>query len=133
MQPSIIKKQGPGGDSICIQNVQTHSVNAETPNRLSADISQKIDQPKLDKRKSNLHKKSCSKANIKKSIIIPEPENILHGNRKQNTHNIICSKDNTKDINFPSKQMLTKSVPTLNKGSVIKNIRNKFVNRQPFR
>ncbi|CAI6357632.1 unnamed protein product [Macrosiphum euphorbiae] len=129
-QSSIIKKQGPGGDRV--QNVQSHSVNAETSNRLSADISQTIDQRKLDKRKSSLHKISCSKTNIKKSIVNPEPENILHGNRKQNTHNIICSKDNTKDISS-SKQLLTESVSTLNKGSVIKNIKNKFVKRQPFK
>ncbi|KAL4105214.1 hypothetical protein QTP88_020479 [Uroleucon formosanum] len=130
-QSSIIKKQGPGGDRI--QNVQTHSVNVETSDRLSTDISQKIDQPKLDKWKSNLHKILCSKTNIKKSIIIPEPENILHGNRKQNSHNIIiCSKDNTKDIS-PLKQVLTESISTLNKGSVKKNIRNKFVNRPPFK
>jgi len=96
--------------------VQTRSVNAEKSNRLSVDISHKIVQPKLDKRKSNLHKIACSKTNIKKSLIIPEPENILHGNRKQNTHYIICLKDNTtKDISL-SKQMLTESVSTLNKG-----------------
>jgi len=112
--------------------MQTHSVNAETFDKLSADIIQQIDQPKLDKRKTNSNKILCSKTNIKKSIIIPEPENIHHGNRKQNTRNIICSKDNTKDIS-PSKKLFTESISTLNKGSVIKNNRNKFVNRQPFK
>jgi len=112
--------------------LQTHSVNTETFDRLSAEISKKIDRPKLDKKKSNMHKILCSKTNLKNSIINPEPENIHIGNRKQNIRNIIYSKDNTKDISS-SKQMFTTSVSTLNKGSVIKNVRNKFVNRPPFK
>ena len=60
-----------------MQNVQTRSVNAEKSNRLSVDISQKIEQPKLDKRKSNLHKTSCLKTNIKKvKMIIDEIKSI---------------------------------------------------------
>jgi len=110
--------------------LQTHSVNTEILDRLSAEINQKMNQPKLDKRKSNSHKILCSKTNIKKTII-PEPENIRHGNRNKNTRNLF-SKDNTKDIS-PSKQILTTSVSTLNKGSVTKNVRNKFVNRPPFK
>jgi len=111
--------------------LETHSVNTETFDRLSADISKTIDQPKLDKKKSNLHKILCSKTNKKKSIIIPEPENICHGIQKQYTRNI-CSKDNTKDISL-SKKMLTESVSTLSKGSEVKNVGNKFVNRPPFK
>ncbi|XP_008179165.1 MAPK/MAK/MRK overlapping kinase-like [Acyrthosiphon pisum] len=108
-QSSIIKKQGPGGD--CIQNVQTHSENTETSaNILSADINQEIDQPKLDKRKSNTHKISCSKTNMKKSIVIPDPENILDRNLKQNTRKL-----------------------QLTKCSVIKFVRNKCVDRPPFK
>ncbi|KAE9544145.1 hypothetical protein AGLY_001834 [Aphis glycines] len=126
-QPSLIKKQGPGGDRI--QNLLTHSGNAEIFDRLS-DISQKIEHVKLDKNKSNSHK-IYSKVNIKKAIIISEPENIHLVNRKQNPSNK-CSKDNTKNIS-PVKQMLTTSVSTLNRGSVIKNVRNKLVNRPPFK
>ncbi|XP_015364472.1 PREDICTED: uncharacterized protein LOC107162199, partial [Diuraphis noxia] len=129
-QSSIIKKQGPGGDRF--QILQTHSVNAETFDRLSAEINQNIDQSKLDKRKSNLHKILCSKTNLQNSMIIPEPENIRIENRKQNIRSITCSKDNTKDIS-PSKQMLTTSVSALNKSSVIRNVRNKCVNRPPFK
>ncbi|KAL4136034.1 hypothetical protein QTP88_007606 [Uroleucon formosanum] len=131
-QYSIIKKQGPGGDRI--HNLETQSVNSGTFDRLSADISKKIDQPKLDKRKLNLHKILCSNTNKKKSIIVPKPENICHGIQKHNTRNI-CSKDDTKNTKNipPSKQMLTESVSTLNKGSEVKNVGNKFVNRPPFK
>ncbi|XP_001951953.2 MAPK/MAK/MRK overlapping kinase-like [Acyrthosiphon pisum] len=126
-QYSIIKKQGPDGDHI--HNLETHSINAEIFDRLSADISKKIDQPpKLDKKKSNLHNILRSKTNKKISITIPESENICHGIQRQNTHNI-CSKDNTKDISL-SKKMLTESVSTLSK---VKNVGNKFVNRPPFK
>jgi len=111
--------------------LETHTVNAETFDRLSAKKSKKIDQPKLDKNKSNLHKILCSKTNKKKSMIIPEPENICHGIQKKNTRNI-CSKDNTKGISL-SKKKLTESVSTLNKGSEVKNVGNKFVNRPPFK
>ncbi|XP_060848458.1 MAPK/MAK/MRK overlapping kinase-like [Rhopalosiphum padi] len=126
-QSSLIKKQGPGGDRL--QNLQTRSGNAEIFDRLS-DISQKIEQTKLDKNKSNSNK-ICSKVNMKKSIIIQEPENTYQENKKPNPSNKY-SKTNTKDI--PSvKQMLTTSVSTLNKGSVIKIVKNKLVNRPPFR
>lgn len=104
----------------------TRSGNAEIFDRLS-DISQKIEHVKLDKNKSNSHK-IYSKVNIKR--VIPEPENIHPVNRKQNPSNK-CSKDNTKNIS-PVKQMLTTSVSTLNRASVI-NIRNKLVNRPPFK
>lgn len=68
---------------------------------------------------------------MKKSIIIQEPENTYQENKKPNPSNKY-SKTNTKDI--PSvKQMLTTSVSTLNKGSVIKIVKNKLVNRPPFR
>jgi len=65
-------------------------------------------------------------------MIIPEPENIRIGNRKQNIRSITCLKDTKKDIS-PSKQMLTTSVSALNKGSVVRNVRNKCVNRPPFK
>lgn len=107
----------------------TRSGNAEIFDRLS-DISQKIEHVKLEKNKSNSHK-TYSKVNIKKAIIIQEPENIHPVNRKQNPSNK-CPKDNTKNIS-PVKQMLTTSVSTLNRGSVIKNVRNKLVNRPPFK
>ncbi|XP_025191092.1 MAPK/MAK/MRK overlapping kinase-like [Melanaphis sacchari] len=125
-QSSLIKKQGPGGDRL--QNVQTRPENIETFDRLS-DIIQKIEQPKLDKNNSNSHK-IYSNINIK-STTIPKPENIHQKNRKQKPSNK-CSKDNIKDIP-PVKQMLTTSVSALNKGSVIKKVRNKFVNRPPFK
>jgi len=85
----------------------------------------------LAKNKSNSHKILSSKTNKKKSIIIPEPENICHGIQKQNTR-YICSKDNTKD-NSLSKKMLMESVSTLSKGSEAKNVGNRFVNRPPFK
>jgi len=103
-------------------------VDAKTFDTLSTDIIQKIDQPKLDKRKTNSNKILCSKTKKKKSI--PEPENILHGNRKQNTRNIIRPKDNTK---HSLKQILTESVSQLNKCPVIKIVKNKRVNRPPFK
>jgi len=111
--------------------LQTHSIDAKTVDKSSADIIQKIDQPEIDKRKLNSDKISCSKTNIRKSIIT-EPEHILHGNRKQNTDNKVCSKENTKNISS-LKQILTEPVSQLNKGSVIKIVRNKCVNRPPFK
>ncbi|KAL5239270.1 hypothetical protein ACI65C_006680 [Semiaphis heraclei] len=70
--------------------------------------------------------------NLQNSMITLEPENVRIENLKQNIRSITCPKDNTEDIS-PSKQMLTTSVSALNKGSVIRNVRNKCVNRPPFK
>jgi len=125
-QSSLIKIQGPGGDRI--ESWQTKSLDAGTFDKLS-DISQKIYQPELDNRKSNSRKIGSDA--IKKSIIIPELKNIHQRNRKKFPPNIY-PKENPKDI-FSAKQTLITSVPTLYQGSRRKIVKNKIVNRPPFK